>query len=136
MNPNGLVPIIDDNGLILYESLAITLHLAKRYGNGTLFPANESAQALALQWTLWAATEAEPPARQWFQHTQFLPTEKRQPMLAETGLAKAREKVMILDQHLKDKPYLLGDAFTIADLNVAAVLQRLPAIEGIAVGGE
>lgn len=128
MNPNGLVPVIDDNGLILYESLAITLHLAQRYGVGSLWPAEMPQQAQALQWTLWAATEAEPPARQWFQHMQFLPEEQRQPTLAAEGLAKAREKVLLLDRVLGSRPYLLGDKFTVADLNVSAVLQRLPAI--------
>ena len=130
MNPNGQVPIIDDKGLILYESLAITLYLAQQYGQGTLWPGEVAQQAQVLQWTLWAATEAEPPARQWFQHTQFLPEEKRQPALAEAGLAKAREKVMLLDKVLAERAYLAGDHFTVADLNVSAVLQRLPAIAG------
>lgn len=130
MNPNALVPIVDDNGLVLYESLAITLYLAQRYGQGTLWPASIEGQAKALQWTLWSATEAEPPARQWFQHTQFLPEEQRQRELAEIGLAKAREKVQILDRELRGRQWLAGDAFSVADLNVSAVLQRLPAIAG------
>ena len=130
MNPNGLVPIIDDNGLVLYESLAITLYLAQRYGQGTLWPASTAGQAKALQWTLWSATEAEPPARQWFQHTQFLPEAQRQPELAAAGLARAKEKVQILDRELREREWLAGDAFSVADLNVSAVLQRLPAIAG------
>lgn len=128
MNPNGQVPIIDDKGLVLYESLAITLYLAQQYGAGTLWPSDVAGQAQVLQWTLWAATEAEPPARQWFQHTQFLPEAQRQPALAEAGLAKAREKVGLLDQALAGRDYLVGDRFSVADLNVSAVLQRLPAI--------
>ncbi|MEG0974071.1 MAG: glutathione S-transferase family protein [Comamonas sp.] len=130
MNPNGQVPIIDDKGLVLYESLAITLYLAQQYGLGTLWPGDVAGQAQVLQWTLWAATEAEPPARQWFQHTQFLPENKRQPALAEAGLAKAREKVQLLDKILAERTYLAGNSFTVADLNVSAVLQRLPAIAG------
>ncbi|MEG0921734.1 MAG: glutathione S-transferase family protein [Comamonas sp.] len=130
MNPNGQVPIIDDKGLVLYESLAITLYLAQQYGLGTLWPGDVAGQAQVLQWTLWAATEAEPPARQWFQHTQFLPENKRQPALAEAGLAKAREKVLLLDKILAERTYLAGNSFTVADLNVSAVLQRLPAIAG------
>ncbi|MEG1200767.1 MAG: glutathione S-transferase family protein [Comamonas sp.] len=130
MNPNGQVPIIDDKGLVLYESLAITLYLAQQYGLGTIWPGDVAGQAQVLQWTLWAATEAEPPARQWFQHTQFLPENKRQPALAEAGLAKAREKVQLLDKILAERTYLAGNSFTVADLNVSAVLQRLPAIAG------
>ena len=48
--------------------------------------------------------------------------------LAAAGLAKAQAKVQLLDQLLAQRPYLLGDQFSVADLNVAAVLQRLPAI--------
>lgn len=128
MNPNGQVPIIDDQGLVLYESLAITLYLAQTYGQGTLWPTGAAQQARVLQWTLWAATEAEPPARQWFQHTQFLPQSERQPALAEAGLAQARRKVALLDDLLRQQDYLVGEGFTVADLNVCAVLQRLPAI--------
>lgn len=128
LNPNGTVPVIEDDGLVLFESLAITLHIAQKYGAEVLWPQEEYLQAQVLQWTLWAATEAEPPARQWFQHTQFLPVEQRQPALAASGLQKAREKVMLLDRVLGQRRYLVGDQFTVADLNVAAVLQRLPAI--------
>ncbi len=128
MNPNGQVPIIDDNGIVQYESLANTLYLAQRYGQGSLWPTDAAQQAQVLQWTLWAATEAEPPARQWFQHTQFLPEAQRQPAQAAAGLAKARDKVLLLDRYLADHAYLAGDQFTVADLNVSAVLQRLPAI--------
>lgn len=128
MNPNGQIPILEDRGLVLYESLAITLYLAQTYGQGTLWPADAAQRARVLQWTLWAATEAEPPARQWFQHTQFLPQQQRQPALAEAGLARARSKVALLDGLLQRQDYLVGEAFTVADLNVCAVLQRLPAI--------
>lgn len=130
LNPNGTVPAMEDNGLVLFESLAMTLHLAKKYGQGTLWPVDEGQQAQVLQWTLWAATEAEPPARQWFQHTQFLAPAQRDPGLAEAGLGKALEKVLLLDRLLSQRDYLLGDAFTVADLNVSAVLQRLAAIAG------
>ena len=130
MNPNGQVPIVDDNGMVMYESLAITLYLAQQYGHGSLWPSDAAGQAQVLQWTLWAATEAEPPARQWFQHTQFLPEAQRQPALAEAGLAKAREKVLLLNNLLQQRPYVAGEQFTVADLNVSAVLQRLPAIAG------
>lgn len=130
LNPNGTVPVIEDDGLVLFESLAITLYIAQKYGGEILWPQDAHLQAQVLQWTLWAATEAEPPARQWFQHTQFLPVEQRQSELAASGLQKAHEKVMLLNRLLSQRSYLVGDQFTVADLNVAAVLQRLPAIAG------
>ena len=130
MNPNGQVPIIDDNGIVVYESLAITLYMAQQYGQGTLWPSDVAQQAQVLQWTLWAATEAEPPARQWYQHSQFLPEDQRIPAMADAGMAKSQAKIQLLNQVMSKREYLVGDRFTVADLNVSAVLQRLPVIAG------
>src|ERR1044071_2092354 len=56
INPNGHVPSIDDEGLVLHESLAINLYLARKHG-GPLAPANPAEDALMTMWALWAATE-------------------------------------------------------------------------------
>ena len=64
LNPNGTVPAIDDHGLVLFESLAITLHLARTRPEGGLWAASAAGPSQILQWTLWAATEIEPLARQ------------------------------------------------------------------------
>jgi len=130
LNPNGTVPAIDDDGLVLFESLAITLHLARTRPEGGLWAEAPAEQSKLLQWTLWAATEAEPPARQWFHHTRFLPPESRRPELAETAFAQLQSRFRVLNQQVSTQPYLLGERFTVADLNVAAVLQRLPDMGG------
>ncbi len=131
VNPNGNVPAIDDDGLMLFESLAITLHLARTRPEGGLWAASSAAQSQILQWTLWAATEIEPLARQWFHHTGFLPPEKRRPELVEAARAQLQIRLQVLDDHVTQQPYLLADGFTVADLNLAAVLQRL-----VVLGGE
>lgn len=121
INPNGHIPSIEDDGLILHESLAITLYLARKHG-GPLAPADIREDGLATMWTLWAATEAEP-------HTIIVLMQNRLPraMRDETALAKAIETLRapfaVLDAALKDSPWLLGDRFTVADLNVAEVLR-------------
>lgn len=130
LNPNGTVPVIDDDGLVLFESLAITLHLARTRPEGGLWAASRSGESHILQWTLWAATEIEPLARQWFHHTGFLPPEKRRPELAEAARAQLQTRLRVLDEHVKAQPYLLADGFTVADLNLAAVLQRLAVLGG------
>lgn len=130
LNPNGTVPAIDDDGLVLFESMAITLHLARTRPEGGLWATGVGAQSQILQWTLWAATEIEPLARQWFHHTSFLPAERRRPELAGAARAQLLPRLRVLDQRVKDQPYLLGDGFTVADLNLAAVLQRLAVLGG------
>jgi glutathione S-transferase len=61
LNPNGHVPVIDDDGLILWESMAINLYLAKKYGADTLYPSRLEDEARAWQWSFWAVTEVERP---------------------------------------------------------------------------
>jgi glutathione S-transferase len=76
INPNGHIPALDDDGLVLFESLAINLHLARKYGKG-LWPASLDDQSRAIQWSLWAMTEAEPPVMKVLLNRAFLPAEKR-----------------------------------------------------------
>ncbi|WP_439115673.1 glutathione S-transferase family protein [Hydrogenophaga sp.] len=130
LNPNGTVPAIDDGGLVLFESLAITLHLARTRPQGGLWASGDAGPSQILQWTLWAATEIEPLARQWFHHTSFLPPEKRHPELAKTARAQLQIRLQVLDDRVKDQDYLLSKGFTVADLNLAAVLQRLAVLGG------
>lgn len=125
LNPNGSLPVIDDGGLVLFESLAITLHLARTRPEGGLWADNGADVSRLLQWTLWAAAEAEPLARQLFHHTQFLAPELRRPELASDALVQLRARVRLVDQHFARQPYLLGNRFTVSDLNLAVVLQRL-----------
>ena len=61
LNPNGHIPVIDDNGFVLWESMAINLYLAKKYGAGTLYPTRLEDEARAWQWSFWGMTEVERP---------------------------------------------------------------------------
>ena len=59
VNPNGRVPALDDDGFILFESLAINLYLAKKHSQSALSPKNLTEDALSTQWSIWALTELE-----------------------------------------------------------------------------
>jgi len=120
INPNGKVPAMVDGDLKLFESMAINLYLARKYG-GKLWPADEQDQARAVQWSFWAMTEIEPPFVALMM--QKLMTEESE---RDMGRVKEAEDSLprplkVLDQHLSDARYLLGDSFTIADLNLASV---------------
>lgn len=132
LNPNAKVPTLIDGELILFESLSIDLYLAKKYAASGLWAHDSHEEARILQWTLWAATEAEPLARQWFRHTSALPEGQRNAALAESSAADLRSRFAVLEQSLQDTDYLVGDRFTVADLNVAAVLQRFVQLGGSA----
>jgi glutathione S-transferase len=130
LNPNGTVPCIDDDGTVLFESLAINLYLAKKYADRGLWAEALNEQGEIFQWTLWAATEAEPHARVWYHHTTFLPAPQRKPELAEAALRAVHKRFRVLDGVLAARTYLVGERFTVADLNLAAVLQRFKEMGG------
>jgi glutathione S-transferase len=121
VNPNGKIPALQDGDLTLFESLAINLHIAGKAG-APLMPAGDDASRV-LQWTLWAATEAEPPHQQWAYNTYIRPADQRDSAQAAAGAEALAQRLAVLEAHLAAKgPWLLGGAFTIADLNLAAVL--------------
>lgn len=120
INPNGHIPAIDDDGVVIWESLACNLYLARKHGGG-LWPDNVADEGRALQWSFWAMTEAEKPLLPLLLK-KFMP--EGGPSDAE--VAAAREEVvnplLVLNDALNGRDYLLGGDFTIADLNVASVL--------------
>jgi glutathione S-transferase len=124
INPNAAVPVIDDDGFKLWESLAINLYLAKKHGEKGLYPRSLQDEAKAWQWALWAATSVEGPIGLWGSHTLMLPPDKRDPKQAADALQKLAGPLKVLDDHLKAHQYLVGDQFTVADLNLAGVMSR------------
>ena len=120
VNPNGKVPALQDGSLTLFESLAINLHIAGKAG-ARLMPAGDDGSRV-LQWTLWAATEAEPAIMQWAYNTYIHPAEKRDAALAKAGAEAVAPRLAVLDQHLAGTGWLVGAGFTVADLNLASVL--------------
>jgi glutathione S-transferase len=121
VNPNGLVPTIDDDGFILNESLAITIYLARKHG-GPLAPKDAKEEGLTTMWTLWAATEVEAPALRSMQNSAAVKT--RDETVYTAAVTALRPKFAVLDKALKDgNGYLVGGRFTVADLNVAEVVR-------------
>lgn len=124
LNPNGRLPFIDDDGFVLFESLAITLYLAKKHANGTLYPSKLEDEAKTWQWTSWALTEVDRGVNIWSLHAVRLPAEERDAAKREEALKVLAAPFRVLDAAVAAQPYLLGDTFTVADLNVAAVISR------------
>jgi glutathione S-transferase len=123
MNPNARIPMLSIDGFVMFESLAINLYLAQRF-TGPLTPASTEALGHAIQHSLWAATEIEQPIMDWAVHTLLKPEAERDTALAQSALAKLQRPLQALEQYLSQSSYLLGNTFTVADLNVAAVMYR------------
>jgi glutathione S-transferase len=124
LNPNGRLPFIEDSGFVLFESLAITLYLAKKHSRGKLYPATLEAEAQTWQWTSWALTEVDRGVNIWSLHAVRLPPDERDTAKRDEALSVLVKPFRVLDAALARQPYLIGDDFTVADLNVAAVISR------------
>ena len=125
INPNGHVPAIDDDGLRLHESMAINLYLARRHAASPLAPHDVREEGLCLSWSFWAMTELEAHALTVLVQGHALPPEQRDPQKLARAVGALRPPLAVLEKKLAGdgrSPYLLGDRFTVADLNVAAVL--------------
>ena len=125
VNPNGRIPVVDDDGLLVWESMACSMYLAERFlgRNGLSLAAQTHAErAEILRWTFWVVTECEKDALQFLMHAVLMPLERRKPQLAEESLRHLAGPLRILEGHLQDKPYLAGDRFTVADICVASVM--------------
>src|ERR1700728_1812718 len=124
INPNGRLPVIVDGDFVLFESLAITLYLAKKHSPGRLYPATLEGEARAWQWSFWAISEVDRGVNIWSLHAVRLPPAERDPAKRDEALKVVAEPFRVLDAALATQPYLLGGEFTVADLNVAAIISR------------
>jgi glutathione S-transferase len=124
INPNGRLPAIVDGGFVLFESLAITLYLAKKHAGRGLYPKTLEGEARAWQWSLWSVTEVDRGVNIWSLHAVRLPADERDAAKRAEALQVLEAPFRVLDTAIAKQPYLLGDAFTVADLNVAAVISR------------
>ena len=121
LNPNGRIPTLVDGDLVLFESMAINLYLAKKYG-GDLYPKSEEDQARAVQWSFWGMTELEPGIMDVLIYRMMMPDDKKDPARAAAGEKGLARPLKVLEAHLAGRDTLLGGDFSIADLNVASVL--------------
>lgn len=111
INPNGKIPALVDDDLVVWESLAINHYLTRKYG-GALAPFTDQEAGLAYRWSFWSMSEFEGPIDAAAKYGAELPD----------GWAAAALRV--LDGALADGPWLLGDSFGVADINVAVMFQR------------
>jgi glutathione S-transferase len=122
INPNARVPALQDGALTLWESMAINLYLASKYGaDQGLWPDSPESQALAYQWSFWVMSEIEQPLLTVLMHKRVKPEAERDPQKVSRNEGILRKPFTILDQALADRDYLVEGRFTVADLNMAAV---------------
>jgi len=122
VNPNGHIPSIDDDGLVLHESLAINLYLARKHGTA-LAPANVAEDGQMSMWSMWAAIEVEGHAINILYHRVSNAGRPMDPKIADEAAEALRGPFAVLDTALAKDGYLVGGRFTVADINVAEVVR-------------
>jgi len=124
LNPNGRIPVVDDDGVRVWESMACALYLAERFKGGGLSLAAETPAELAevLRWSFWVVNECEKDALTCLMHGVLMPVDRRKPQLADEALRRLLGPLRVLEQHLQTRPYLAAARFSVADICVASVL--------------
>jgi glutathione S-transferase len=124
MNPNGLVPTLEEDGFLLWESNSIVRYLAAKYGARTLEPADLRERARAGSWMDWQLTVAGPALTPVFWGLIRTPAEKRDHAAIEAGKVKSLAAMTILDAQLAKTAHVAGDALTMGDIPVALMAYR------------
>jgi glutathione S-transferase len=124
LNPNRLIPTIDDDGVVLWESNVIVRYLAAKHALGTLMPADSATRARAEMWMDWQQSTIMPGLGPVFLGLVRTPPERRNTSAIDGGADATRAALRILDCQLLDRSHILGDRFTIADIPLGCAVYR------------
>lgn len=124
LNPNGLVPLIEDEGTTLWESNTIVRYLCARHAPGDLYPEDLPTRFLAEQWMDWQQTTLNPAGRDAFLQWIRTPAAQRDPAAIARSVAATEPLMELLDAHLARHAYMAGERFTMADIPVGCEIHR------------
>jgi len=123
-NPNPLVPTIEDDDFTLWESNVIVRYLSAKHSAGHLWPDDLRARADADRWMDWQTTNATAAMRDAFWQLVRTPAGERNQAVLQASVQASETKARILDAHLATRPYMTGEAFTMADIPIACHVNR------------
>jgi glutathione S-transferase len=124
MNPNSLVPVIEDDGFVLWESNAIVRYLAAKHSPGALWPDDLKRRADIDRWMDWQATTFTPAMRDAFWQLVRVDPDKRDAAVIEVSRAASEKAAALLDAHLEGRDFVAGDAFSPADIVLGCAAHR------------
>lgn len=124
LNPNGRIPTIEDGSFVLWEANTVVRYLCAKHGLGQLCPEALEARADAERWMDWQICHILPGMVTMFFGLMRTPEEERDNAAIETARIRTQDFWKVLDAHLKSRPYLCGDNFTMADIPLGAFAYR------------
>jgi len=129
LNPNGLIPTIQDGDFVLWESNSIIRYLAARYGASKLEPADLRSRAIANQWMDWQISFFQPAFTKVFWGLVRTPAEKRDPAAIAAAKCESIAAAKILDAALARNAYLAGNSFSMGDIPMGVFIYRFRSLQ-------
>lgn len=123
-NPNGLIPTLEDDGFLLWESNAITRYLAQRYAPDLLYPKDPQTRARADQWMDWTLTTVMPMMTPIFWGLVRTAPEERNQESIDRGIRQGHRVWQMLDDHLATQPFVAGQDFSMGDIPLGPQAHR------------
>ena len=129
MNPNGVVPTIDDGGHIIWESNSAVRYLAASYAQGSLWPRDPADRTEADRWMDWQLAYPSEPMRIAFWGLIRTPPEKRDMAAIKKAAEDAGRLWKRLDVWMEGRKYVAGQSFTMGDIPVGCFIHRWFALD-------
>jgi glutathione S-transferase len=124
LNPNSLVPVIEDEDYVLWESNVIVRYLCAKHSSGQMYPTDLRERFDAERWMDWQQTTPNPAGRDAFVQWVRTPAERRDTAAAERSVHAAEPRFAMRDAHLATRSFMAGDRFTMADIPIGCELHR------------
>ncbi|MFG3695442.1 glutathione S-transferase family protein [Stutzerimonas stutzeri] len=122
LNPAAKVPVLVDGDLVITESAAIQLYLAEKTPEAGYIPTTVEGRAQMYRWIFFLVTEKEQPLWRIARHTFIYPENQRLPQDIDLARQEGIEMVAVLERHMKDREFLVGDRLSVADFTAAYTL--------------
>lgn len=124
MNPNGLVPTLEDKGVAMWESQTIVRYLAAEYGSGSLWPEDPLERSQADQWMDWSQTRLGQSFMTLFWTSYRTPAAQQNPRAVADAAAQTTRDFLLLDEQLGARSFLSGERLTMGDIPAGTALYR------------
>lgn len=124
LNPNSLVPVIEDDDYVLWESNVIVRYLCAKHSPGQMYPADLRERFDAERWMDWQQTTLNPASRAGFWQLIRTPPEQRNDAVIADSNSAVEAHMATLDTHLAQRSFMVGERFTVADIPIACEVHR------------
>jgi len=129
LNPNRLIPVLEDGSAVIWESQAIVRYLASKYGSGVLWPEDPAERAKADQWMDWKVTRITPDLGIVFLGLVRTSEANRDMAAIERAAERLAVSFTMLDKALENKPFIAGQSFNMGDIPVGAACYRYRSLD-------